>query len=131
MAKSLKNVKQDKETLKEMNLNVSLLNLMKHQKITRKELKEFTGLNDNNARDEVRKIALFYPVSSYTGSNGYRVIDTKKVTEDEYLDVIEEINRTINEQLSRIKVLKKRMKPLIACKKVLEKKFGRKEKENE
>ena len=51
----------------------------------------------------------------------------EKVNEENYLEIIQEINRTINEQLSRIKVLKKRMKPLIACKKVLEKMFERKE----
>lgn len=126
---SLRNVRQDKETKDNIGLDVSIINLLKYNKVSRKDLREIMSLTDSIAREEVRKIALFYPVISYTGSDGYSIVNTKEITEENYLETIYEINKTIAEQQSRIKVLKKRMKPLIACKKVLEKKFGRKENE--
>ena len=89
---------------------------------TRKECAEFMQSTDATIREEVRQISLHYPVLSHSGKAGYRLakkIDSLNVTELE-AEMIE-VDKTIFDLYSRIKFLKRRLKPLIAYKKMAEK----------
>lgn len=89
---------------------------------TRKECAEYMQSSDGVIREEIRQISLHYPVISHSGKKGYRLaksIDSLNVTELE--SEILEVNKTIFDLYSRIKFLKRRLKPLIAYKKMAEK----------
>jgi sugar-specific transcriptional regulator TrmB len=68
---------------------------------------------------------MYYPIISHSSKKGYRMVDVKKLIEendrDEINKEIGEIQHTLRELNSRIKMLKKKQKPLIAALKVLEK----------
>lgn len=128
---NLKFVRQGKGDFEKITFNKCLLDAMKERRISRGEASAITGLGDSNTRYEIRLISLFYPVLTDSSGKGYQIVNTSEVTEEEADYVLEQLDHTINEFKSRIAIMKKRLKPLIASKKVLEKKFGRKEKENE
>ena len=100
-----------------------LIELLQHER-TRAELCDLLKLDDSSMRKEVSALACELPVISYSTKKGYRICDVKKLIEENDQDKInEEINElrhTLAELNSRIKKLKKRMRPLIASLKVLE-----------
>ena len=84
------------------------------------EIARFLNVDERTARYEVEKLANFYAVISGSFQKGYRLakpIDS--MTAEEKQVELELINRSIAEFNSRIKKLKRRMKPLIAYKKML------------
>lgn len=118
------NVKQDKNSKKRF--NSPLLDVLKTGKnYTRKELIDIFGHSDVYTRGEVALISMYYPIISYSTKQGYRMVDVKKLLEEKDQEKItyeiEEIRHTLSEINSRIKMLKKKQKPLIAALKVLEK----------
>lgn len=127
---NLKFVRQSKGNFETIKFNKNLLNAMKERRISRGEASAITGLGDSNTRYEIRLISLFYPVLTDSSGKGYQIVNTSEITEEDVDDVLEKIDHTINEFNSRIAIMKKRLKPLIASKKVLESKF-RKEVNNE
>lgn len=127
---NLKFVRQSKGSFETIKFNKNLLNAMKERRISRGEASAITGLGDSNTRYEIRLISLFYPVLTDSSGKGYQIVNTSEITEEDVDDVLEKIDHTINEFNSRIAIMKKRLKPLIASKKVLESKF-RKEVNNE
>lgn len=127
---NLKFVRQGKGDFEKISFNKNLLEAMKERRISREEASAITGLGDSNTRYEIRLISLFYPVLTDSSGKGYQIVNTSEVTEEEADDVLEKIDHTINEFKSRMTIMKKRLKPLIASKKVLESKF-RKEVNNE
>ncbi len=85
------------------------------------------------AREIIAECSMHYPIISYSSKDvGYRrVKDISKLNDAELEAEIQEVNRTAAELYSRIKCLKKRLKPLIAWKKVAEKKLSTRRNENE
>lgn len=121
---SKRDVKQDKQSKRRF--NSPLLDVFKTgENYTRKELANIFGHTDEYTRQEVGIISMYYPIISYSTKKGYRMVDTKKLIEEKdqekILKEIEEIKHTLAEINSRIKILKKKQKPLIASLKVLEK----------
>ena len=117
-------IKQDKSS--KTRFNSPLLEHLKTGKnFTRKELCEIYGHCDEVTRYEIRLISMYYPIISYSTKKGYRMVDVKKLIEEKDRDKINkeigEIQHTLRELNSRIKMLKKKQKPLIAALKVLEK----------
>ena len=65
---------------------------------------------------------MYYAVLALSNKEGYRLArNIKEMNQEEKEKEAEEIRHQLNEFNSRIKVMKKRMKPLIAYLKVLEK----------
>lgn len=124
-----KNIKQNKEN-KEKFYSVLVEPLLKENWI--KEDLMFTyNYSERGVRKEIQEISMFFPVISYSKQKGYRIIDVEKcINEETCLEEIQEINCVINELQSRIVMLKKKMKPLIATKKVLEKRIKENKYEN-
>lgn len=117
-------IKQDKISKKRFNSPL-LEHLKTGKNFTRKELCEIYGRCDEGTRREIRLISMYYPIISYSTKKGYRMVDVKKLLEGKEQDKIDkeigEIWHTLREINSRIKMLKKKQKPLIAALKVLEK----------
>lgn len=91
---------------------------------TKAELKEILKISDRAVRDEISQCSMYYAVIATSDKSGYRLAKAIKGLDDEaLLEELNEVNHAIHEISSRIKCLKKRLKPLIAYKKVAEKKL--------
>lgn len=120
----LRNIPQTKEA-KEKYVN-PLINELRIRTITRDELKAMLACSDPRARQEISEISMYYPVLSSSSRKGYRMaksIDDLKTIE-EMNEEYNLVNQSINEICSRIDVLNKKLKPLIAYQKVLCKKIN-------
>lgn len=114
-----KNIKQNKENKEKFYSRLIEPLLIETQ--DKKDLMDQYGFSERGARYEIQMISMFYPVISNSKNKGYRIVDVEKaINENLQQQEIFEINVTLSELQSRIKMLKKRMKPLIATKKVLE-----------
>lgn len=92
---------------------------------TKQELSELLGISERFVREEISRCSMYYAVIATSDKSGYRLAKAIKDLDDESLIVeLDEVNHAIHEISSRIKCLKKRLKPLIAYKKVAEKKIG-------
>lgn len=92
---------------------------------TKAELKEILKISERAVRNEIAECSMYYAVIATSDKSGYRL--AKKIEElsgESLLQELEEVEHQIHEVNSRIKCLKKRLKPLIAYKKVAEKKLG-------
>ena len=123
-----KNIKQTKKNKKLFyNKNQDLVNLFElrggHDRVVKiEEVEDEFGISNRNARDKISEMSMYYAIISLTQEKGYELLgDINNYTDEEILKNIEKINHQINDFQSRISVLKKRMKPLIAWKKVAEK----------
>lgn len=86
------------------------------------DLKFKYNYSERGIRNEIQRISMFFPVISCSRRKGYRIINVEEtIKNNKQQEEINEINLTLHELNCRIKQLKKRMKPLIAAKKVLEK----------
>ena len=103
----------------------SLIEPLMEKKMTKHELQLLINLNERDVRKEISEISMFYPVISYSSTSGYRIVNVPKVIKDNDPKEIErniiEIKKTLKGINNRIKILKKKEKPLIAALKVLEK----------
>lgn len=123
-----KNIKQTKKNKKLFyNKNKDLVNLFElrggqDRVVKIEEVEDEFGISNRNARDKISEMSMYYAIISLTQEKGYELLDDiNNYTDEEILKNIEKINHQINDFQSRISVLKKRMKPLIAWKKVAEK----------
>lgn len=123
-----KNIKQTKNNKKLFyNKNKDLVNLFElrggqDRVVKIEEVEDEFGISNRNARDKISEMSMYYAIISLTQEKGYELLgDINNYTDEEILKNIEKINHQINDFQSRISVLKKRMKPLIAWKKVAEK----------
>lgn len=92
---------------------------------TKEELKDLLGYESERAvRNEIAQCSMYYAILATSDKKGYRL--AKKIEElngEDLLNEYDEVDHAIHEISSRIKCLKKRLKPLIAYKKVAEKKL--------
>lgn len=123
-----KNIKQTKKNKKLFyNKNEDLVNLFElrggqDRVVKIEEVEDEFGISNRNARDKISEMSMYYAIISLTQEKGYELLgDINNYTDEEILKNIEKINHQINDFQSRISILKKRMKPLIAWKKVAEK----------
>ena len=123
-----KNIKQTKKNKKLFyNKNEDLVNLFElrggqDRVVKIEEVEDEFGISNRNARDKISEMSMYSAIISLTQEKGYELLgDINNYTDEEILKNIEKINHQINDFQSRISILKKRMKPLIAWKKVAEK----------
>lgn len=92
---------------------------------TKEELKDLLGYeSERAARNEISRCAMYYAILATSDRKGYRLAKKLENLEgEELLNEFNEVDHAIHEISSRIKCLKKRLKPLIAYKKVAEKKL--------
>lgn len=102
-----------------------LLDDLMERKCTKQELSVLYNVTERNIRKEIAEISLHYPVIAHSKAKGYRICNVKALLEENDRNhinsEIEEIEHTLNEINSRIKMLKKRQRALIGALKVLEK----------
>lgn len=92
---------------------------------TKAELKEILKISERAIRNEIAECSMYYAVIATSDKSGYRL--AKNINDlhgESLLQELEEVEHQIHEVNSRIKCLKKRLKPLIAYKKIAEKKIG-------
>ncbi len=95
------------------------------ERCSKQDIMDVLHCTERDAREVIAECSMHYPIISYSAKGvGYRrAKDINQLTDDELLVEIEEVNKAASELYSRIKCLKKRLKPLIAWKKVAEKKL--------
>lgn len=105
------------------NFESPVLDLLREVR-TKQELSELLGISERAVRDEISQCSMYYAVIATSDKSGYRLAKAIKDLDDEaLLEELNEVNHAIHEISSRIKCLKKRLKPLIAYKKVAERKL--------
>lgn len=98
-----------------------IFNFLKETK-TRDEIANYLCVSKRKAREEVALISKHYAVIRGSFQKGYRLAKPiKDINSNELNQEIELVQRTVNEFNSRIKDMKRTMKPLIAYLKVAEK----------
>lgn len=90
--------------------------------IDKEDIMHLLNCNNRTARQEICDISMYYPVIAYSKRRGYRIINVKKTPIEKIDDEIAEIQLTLNDLYARVKTIKRKMKPLIAALKMLEKK---------
>ena len=117
----LRKMKQTREAKE--NFSSPIVNLLFMTR-TKQELSELLGISERAVRDEISQCSMYYAVIATSDKSGYRLAKPISNLDDESLIAeLDEVNHAIHEISSRIKCLKKRLKPLIAYKKVAEKKL--------
>lgn len=118
----LRKMKQTQEAKE--NFYSPMLTLLNDVK-TKAELKEILKISERAVRNEIAECSMYYAVIATSDKKGYRL--AKNINDlhgETLLQELEEVEHQIHEISSRIKCLKKRLKPLIAYKKIAEKKLG-------
>lgn len=120
---NLKDIKQNKEN--ECLYDDYLKELLSERNYTKQELMDLFHTSDRQIRLNIQVLSLFKPVISLSCQKGYHLVNTREIVESGNKDKIQaamlELKMQLKEDNARIKMLKKRMKPLIASLKVLEK----------
>lgn len=123
-----KNIKQNKKEKKEFDKrNIELINVFSQKAVAKEmvkieELENHFSISNRNAREKVSEMSMHHAIISLTQEKGYELLlGIDNYSNEELLIYINKIEHQINDFQSRIKFLKKRMKPLIAWKKVAEK----------
>lgn len=117
----MKEIKQNKKN-KEAYKSPIIKMLQSDEPVSKEKLMEQLHVGDRYLRLMISECSMFYPVVATSDKKGYRI--AKKIEGLTGLELEEEkgeVNHQLNELRSRVKWLKKRMKPLIAYLKVLEK----------
>ncbi len=93
------------------------------ERCTKQDLMEVLHCSERDVRDIVAECSMHYPVITYSvkGAGYRRAKPIDELSAQELALEDEEVMRSINELNSRIKCLKKRLKPLIAWHKMKEK----------
>lgn len=112
--------KKDKEKYNHPIIDILL------ERATKQDIAEVLHVSERKARDIIAECSMHYPVIAHSDQKGYRrarAIDdlTPEQLDEEY----NEVQLTAFEINSRIKCLKKRLKPLIAWMKMADKKRGK------
>lgn len=117
----LRKMKQTREAKE--NFSSPIMNLLFMTR-TKKELCEIRGVSERAIRNEIAECSMYYPVIATSDKSGYRLAKSISDLDGDLLLIeLDEVEHQIRELNSRIKCLKKRLKPLIAYKKVAEKKL--------
>ena len=100
-----------------------LLDLLKiGTPISKGELQDKIGFTERGIRGEISNISKFHPVISYSSKKGYRLAkDFSKLNVEEAAAEWLEVEHSLNELKARNRDINKRMKPLIAYQKKMEK----------
>lgn len=99
-----------------------ILDLLRNGEVSKWDIVEKLEISERYVREQISMCSMYYPVLSLSNKEGYRLAkNINSMNEEEKQKELEEVKHQLNEFNSRIKVLKKRMKPLIAYLKVLEK----------
>lgn len=115
----IKQTKKAKEQYKHQIVDILL------ERSTKQEISETLHCSERKVREIIAECSMHYPIIAYSDAPGYRRAKDINLLTDEELDIeIEDVQRTLNEHSSRIKCLKKKMKPLIAWLKMAKKKRG-------
>lgn len=103
-----------------------MLEILKSEKpISKWEMVEKLEMSERRIRDMISECSMYYAVLALSNKEGYRLArKIDEMNQEEKEKEAEEIRHQLNEFNSRIRVMKKRMKPLIAYLKVLEKSMG-------
>ena len=117
-ASKLKQTRENKR-----NFYSSIMSYIKSETPTSKgELQNITGFTERSVRNEISSISKFHPVIAYSSRKGYRLAqDFSKLNVEEAANEWMEVEHTLNELKARNKEINKRMKPLIAYQKKMEK----------
>lgn len=111
----LKNIKQTKKA-KETYYHPIIDLLFSDEPLSKDEIGEKLHItSDRKIRDIIAQCSMHYPIIATSDRAGYRrakAIDKLSDVELEY--EIEKVEHQLNELKSRVKCLKKRMKPLVA-----------------
>lgn len=120
MNKALK-LKQTRENKR--NFYSSIMSYIKSETPTTKgELQNITGFTERSVRNEISSISKFHPVIAYSSRKGYRLAqDFSKLNVEEAANEWLEVEHSLNELKARNRDINKRMKPLIAYQKKMEK----------
>lgn len=118
-----KEVSQSKEA-KEL-FESPILDLLKCGKVSKWDIVEKLEISERYVREMISTCSMYYPVLALSNKEGYRLAkNINSMNQEEKNKELEEVKHQLNEFNSRIKVLKKRMKPLIAYLKVLEREMS-------
>lgn len=120
MKRERKQTKRAKEefTIKNYDLVNFLIDNSKNGLIEIERIQEFLEASNRVTRHKISEVSMHYPVISLSQEKGYEVLTNPKGLKNEILLAqIERIDHQINDYFSRIDVLKRKMKPLIAYKK--------------
>lgn len=92
---------------------------------TKEELIETSQLSDRAVRDQMERIANFYPIISFSDRKGYTYGHFKGNESNQDLALLfDDVNHAIHEINSRVECLNARLKPLIALQEVLKAKIA-------
>lgn len=117
----LKNMKQTNEA--KINFSSPMLDLLQTVR-TKEELSNIRGISIRAVRNEIAECSMYYAILATSDKKGYRLAKPiGDLENEELLNELDEVDHAIHEISSRIKCLKKRLKPLIAWKKIAEKKL--------
>lgn len=122
MGKVGKQSKENKKKFWSPLLNILKANYFKTKQEIADEL--VGSLSDRAIRDEINSVRKFYAVISSSQEKGYRLMqDLDELSTEDLQKEYALVNRTCNEFQSRIDDMRKSQKPLIAGKRVIEKKL--------
>lgn len=93
---------------------------LKKGRCTKQELSVKYNLDERSIRRIIQEISYYFPVISFSSTKGYYIPTLDENTNTK--EILEDLQHTINEHQSRIGELKRKMKPLIAMIKEMEKK---------
>lgn len=117
--KSLKRIEQTKKA-KEQYKHPIIDILLDHT--TKQDIAQKLHCSEREARNIIAECAMHYPIITNSGQKGYRrAKNIDDLTDNQLLAEYNDVQLTINDLKSRIKCLKKRLKPLIAWQKMAEK----------
>lgn len=108
-----KNIKQTKAN--KAKYNSPLIELLGTGRKTKEQLMDILHCSDRTVRALVSELAMYYPVISSSDKKGYLLPkEPSKCERAELVDFCDLLEHALNDYEARIKVLKKRLKPIIA-----------------
>lgn len=119
----LSKVEQTRQAKQSYNHEIIDILLERH---TKEELRDILHCGDRTVREIIAECSMHYPIIALSEKDsGYRrAKDINSLSGQELLNEMEIVQRVINEHKSRIKCLRKKLKPLIAWLKVAQKKMN-------
>lgn len=98
----------------------SIISDLKKGRCTKEELSVKYNLDERTIRRIIAEISCYFPVVSFSSTKGYYIpiVDENTNTNE----ILEDLQHALNEHMSRVNELKRKMKPLIATIKEMEKK---------
>lgn len=122
-------IEQTKKAKEQYNHEIIDILLERH---TKEELQEILHCSNRKVREIIAECSMHYPIIAISekGSGYRRAKSIDSLTGVDLAQEITMVERTLKEHKSRVKCLKKKMKPLIAWLKVAQKKLYEEENSN-